>query len=150
MRTHQSLGFTLVELLVVLAVLGLAAAVVVPALATRARADAASVAHALEIAYGEARDEAVDHGVPVRVAVELGTGRYLVLAAAPGAPVPARGGAVALGAGVRLTGGDGAWAVTTFDPFGRARGDRVHIADRERAYDLSADAWTAAVDAQRR
>jgi len=145
--TVRERGFTLVELLTVLLLLGVAAAVVVPELSRGVRSGAAVAAREVEATYRSARDAAAERGVPVTVTLELATGSYVVRTAL-GDEVER--GVVLRRSGVRLTGGRDGWVVARFGPLGRARADRLVVADNEERYEVTAHPWTAAVEARRR
>jgi type II secretion system protein H len=152
MSAPRRAGFTLVELLVVLAILGLAAAVAAPALRSLDRTGARDGADAVAALYTEASNAAVRRGAPVTVRLDLSGGTYVVLAraSAGGVAETVRAGTLSLSADERLTGGDDGWATVTFDPFGRARGDRVVVARGDERYEVTAAPWTGAVDVRRR
>lgn len=144
-------GFTLIELVVVLMILGVAGAMVVPALAGKRAAE--TTASELAAIYRAARDAAVDRAVVVTVALDLRSGRYEVFTdpAEGAAAQTIRTGTLGMSSGVRLRGESAAgWVVTSFDPFGRARGGWVEIADGEERYEVSTDPWTASVATRRR
>jgi prepilin-type N-terminal cleavage/methylation domain-containing protein len=140
-------GFTLVELLTVLLLLGVIAAVVVPELSGGMRSGAAVAAREVEATYRLARDASAERGVPVTVTLELATGAYVVRTAA-GDEVER--GAVTRRSGVRLAGGRDGWVVARFSPLGRARAERLVVADDEESYDVTVHPWTATIEAQRR
>lgn len=146
-------GFTLVEMVVVLFLMGLAATLVAPALRRLDRAGAKDAAHTLAGVYDVASAAAVRRATAVTVRLELATGAYSAVVV-PGTGTPAdtvRAGVLALDAGERVSGGEDGWATVSFDPMGRARGDRVLFArGAGRSVVVGADPWTAAVDVQTR
>ncbi len=144
-------GYTLMEMVVVLMILAISGAVVVPALARQLRGGAEAVARELVGIYRTPRDVAAARGVPATVTLELGTGRYRVIAEPALAPAPdtVRSGTLGVTGGVRLRGGHDGWVVCTFHPYGRARCGAVVISDSEGRFEVSADAWTAAIDVRR-
>lgn len=145
-------GFSLIELVVVLSILGVAAAVVVPAFTGFVGGGAEEAVRELVSAYRTARDAAVRRGVPATVTIELSTGNYWAVSEplSGGHPDTLRVGALPLGQGTRLLGGRQGWAVTAFDPLARARGVPVFISDGEKVYEVEVDARTAEIDARRR
>ena len=151
-RAASRRGFTLVDVLVVLVIIGMTAAVVVPAIRPPAAAGAAAAARALVEAYGAAERAALTEGISHTLTLEMTTGKYAVLAeVAPHLPADTlRAGILPLSAGTHLTGGRDGWARATFDPLGRARGDRVTISHDAEEYAVGVDPWTAAADVQRR
>ena len=138
-------AFTLLELLVVIVIIGVLAAVAAPALRRRGGADAA--AQELASVYEAARERALSRGTYVAVVLDLTTGSYRVLSARrPDAFTDTvRVGRLERRAGAALAGGRAGWARLSFDPLGRARGDRVTVADNDQRYEVVADAWTGAV-----
>lgn len=146
-------GFTLIELVVVLAIIGLAASVVAPAFRRLGR-DARTAVDAITTAYGAASRAATERGIPVRLVLEMESGQFALTTVPPAgiASDTVAVGAVPLAAdgSTRLSGGRAGWAVVTFDAFGRGRGDRMVITQGEERYDIQVDPWTAAAVVQRR
>lgn len=145
-------GFTLVEMVVVLFLIGLVATLVAPALRRLDRAGAQDAAHTLAGVYDAASAAAVRQGVAVTVRLELATGAYaaVVVPATGTRADTVRAGVLTLGAGESVSGGEDGWAALSFDPLGRARGDRVVFRRGAERYVVGADPWTAAVDVQTR
>jgi prepilin-type N-terminal cleavage/methylation domain-containing protein len=134
-------GFTLAELLAVLVVMGLAAAVAAPALRPPDEAGAVPAAAALREAYGAARGAAARRVVPVAVEVEAETGRWALLAELPdGARDTLREGRLPLG-GATLAGGG-----ARFTPLGRARAEPATFAGGGARVEVRVDPWTGWVD----
>jgi prepilin-type N-terminal cleavage/methylation domain-containing protein len=145
-------GFTLVELLVVLAIIAVAVGVSVPALRRPAADDAGVVGAALVALVAEARSAALVRGVPVTAAVELLTGRF-ALTTEPRGAVPGdtlRTGRLPMGRDTRLAGGRGGWATVRVDALGAARADHLETVDSEVRYDLVVSPWTGVAVARRR
>lgn len=138
-------GFTLVEVMVVIAILGITAAAVVPALARAAAEDdltrsARIVGDLLE----GARTRALEQATPVSVTLVPETGRYWVVVGAM-----RDSGALALDPGVRLQAASPRPSVR-FDPLGTADGDSVMLVGPSGARGLSLDRWTGALRAPAR
>ena len=153
MRVDRS-GFTLIEIVVVLTIMGVVGAAVVPRIALQSRNGARASVREIASLYRTARGIAAARGMPATVVVELNTGRYWVYVE-PTATTPAdtvRQGNVPLDGSTALRGGDGRWVVTRFDPFGRSRSERgsITVSTGKERYEIRADPWTAAVDVLRR
>ena len=137
-------GFTLPELLTVIVVLGICAAVAAPAFRPPGRS-AAAAAEALRSVFLDARGAAAREGTTVTVELRTATGEFAVVAERAGGiadtlnvgvlPVPPEG---------VVRGGEGGVARAAFDPLGRARADRVSITEREVRHEVTVDAWTGA------
>jgi prepilin-type N-terminal cleavage/methylation domain-containing protein len=145
-------GFTLLELLVVLVIVGMLAAVAVPAL--RTRGSAAASAKQLVSFYAEAREVAISRGTSADAVLDLSTGSFFV-AAAPRAGGPAdtlRRAELPLSAGARLASRTArrGLARVTFDALGRAHGDAVVIADAGGRHAVVTDPWTGAAHVEER
>ncbi len=145
LRTQRVAGFTLVEMLVVLMIVGAGAMVVVPAFRRPDERGASPSADALAAAVGRARLAAVTRAVPVTVEVDLAEGRWTTVARpADGAADTVDAGALPVSPNTRLVGGDGAFAAVMFDVLGRARADRITVSDGGGAQEVDVDAWTGA------
>ena len=138
-------GFTLVELLVVLAMLAIAAAVAVPALRPPAERSAGAAADSLLHVLARARTDAAARGTPVHVEVRAGDGRFAVTAdGEDGARDTLRAGSLPLPPGGRASGGRRGTARMSFDASGRARADRVALTDEGGRIEIVVDAWSGA------
>ncbi|HEX7049243.1 MAG TPA: GspH/FimT family pseudopilin [Longimicrobiales bacterium] len=141
-RARRPAGFTLAELVVVLLLLGVMAAVVVPALRAPAPDSAPEAARRIAAVLESARNAAVDRGVAVAVRFTAATGEYVV-ATAPWldrAPETLGTGRLVLspGATLHVVGR----ATTVFDPLRRARGGSIIVRNGEERYEVSVDHWT--------
>jgi prepilin-type N-terminal cleavage/methylation domain-containing protein len=139
-------GFTLVEVVVVIAILGITAAAVVPALArATAEDDLTRGARALGEVLDAARTRALERAISVRVAFVPETGRYWVTAAEQ----VLDSGAFALDPAVRLQ-SPSARPTFRFDPLGTADGDSVLLVGSSGARALNLDRWTGELRAPAR
>jgi general secretion pathway protein H len=78
-RSSRTAGFTLAEIVVVLSIVALSAAVAAPALIDLSRADPETAsADAVQELLGRARATALRYGSPVVVTLDLESGRYWV------------------------------------------------------------------------
>jgi prepilin-type N-terminal cleavage/methylation domain-containing protein len=144
-------GFTLIELIVVIAIIGVAASVVAPAFKQR-RPDARTTTDAIATLYAGASRAATVRRVPVVVAIETATGRFTTLTEP--APGTARdtidSGTLPLPSGARLGGGREGWALASFDGHGNARGSTIEITQEQQSYEVRIDPWTAEAVVRRR
>ena len=150
-KRHRLAGFTLIELTVVLAIIGLAATVVAPAFRRLTR-DARTTTDALTAVYAGASRAAHVRRVPVTVAIETATGQFATLTdPAPGTPRDTiESGTLALAADTRLTGGRDGWVLVAFDSHGGARGPAIGINQEHGSYEVQVDPWTAEALVRRR
>ncbi len=145
-RAGSRSGFTLVEILVVLMMLAIAAAVTVPAFRPPAERSAGAAARALREVYADARSQAARRGVAVVVEIRTATGEWRLIADPEDgtAPRTLEVGTLPLPAEGRLSGGRDGTARAAFTPLGRARADRVTITEGEVRHEVSVDGWTGA------
>lgn len=140
-------GFTLTETLVVLVLLGIAAAAVAPDLRALLRPGSGAVARELAEVYRDARGMAASRGSAVFVAVDPATGAWRTFVGATGSPGAAAssGNLLADRPGtLLLTAGDGS-AIVAFGPHGTARGPDVRVRAGGQTLEVSVDPWTGAV-----
>lgn len=142
-----SAGFTLVETMVVLVVLGLVAAAVAPDLRALLRPGSMAAAEELAGVYRNARAAATDRGQSVVVTLDHRTGAWRTYVGATGSPdeAVAHGNLLADRPDTRLrTAGDGP-AIVRFGPAGRARGPAVSANRGGHSLQVVVDPWTGAV-----
>jgi general secretion pathway protein H len=133
-------GFTLVEVVVVLAILAVAAAVSVPALLARAEEppiDAAT--RHFEMLFRLARDSALRSAAPVTVVIDSATARVWLTARGVAADPP-EGTVLELPPGVRVQLG-AARARFRFDAGGGAMGDSITLRGATETRRLTLDPW---------
>ena len=132
-------GFTLLEVVVVLAIAGVLLAVVAPALLREARSSDPLAASADSVVrlLAHARRAAEGVGAPVELVIDPARRRWR----ARGGPVDTAG-VIALHEGVILGGGER--LRLRFDPRGPATGDAIVLRDGARALVVRAEPWTAA------
>lgn len=146
-RAGPRAGFTLTETLVVLVLLGIAAAAVAPDLRALLRPGSGAAARELADAYRDARGMAASRGRAVFVTVDPVTGAWRTFVGATGSPEAAAesGNLLADRPGTRLvTAGDGP-TVVGFAPDGTARGSAVRVRADGRTLEVTVDPWTGGV-----
>jgi prepilin-type N-terminal cleavage/methylation domain-containing protein len=148
---HRAAGFTLIELIVVIAIIGVATSVVAPAFRRLTR-DARTTADAVTAVYAAAGRSAAVRRVPVTVLIETASGRFATLTEP--APGMARDtidqGTLPLAAGARLAGGREGWVVVAFDSRGGARGSAIDVITEQERHEIRVDPWTAEAVVRRR
>lgn len=137
----MSRGFTLVEVLVVLVILGIGAAVVVPALPRIAEEDPlARSAEEVTLLLRRARRTALERGAPVALTVDTQASRYWVEIYEKMEWRPLVEDQVVLSPGVSLTAETGR-ARLVFRPDGSAQGDPLGVRDGGRGTRIAVDLW---------
>lgn len=143
-------GFTLIELVVVLAIVGVVASVVTPALRRIGTPEPRDAAEALAAALARTSGLAARRAAPATLQLELASGSYTIVGRGAGGGADTTiGGIVRLDDG-RLAGGRDGWATVTFDAIGRASGDAVVIEQGHQRWAVVADPWTGQVDVRQR
>lgn len=136
---RSATGFTLVEVFVVLAILGITAAAVVPGLARATEEDDITRATGqLERILGAARVRAIEQAAVVTVTLIPENGRYWTRV---GDGQPVDSGSIALDHGVRLQSA-APRPRFRFDPLGMADGDALLALGPTGARVLVLDRWT--------
>ena len=141
LRPCRQQGFTLLELLVVLAIIAMVTAVALPSLSHRRGPDAATAARDIAAALMATRAHAMATRRPAVFTVDLADGRFHV----PGG----RDGALPAGLGLTLVTSAGQAAghvgAITFYPDGGATGGRLRLTGRGHDADIEVDWLTGAV-----
>lgn len=138
-------GFTLVELLVVLAILALTAAVAAPAFTHLADSDdlgaaATEVRRILE----RARMTALQRGARTTVVIDPESARFRLTSDRGASPDSAIEGPLSLAPGVTFA-GTARRPRLTFDARGTSHGDAVILTSGGRAVTVEADPWTGSI-----
>lgn len=148
---RRSGGYTLVEVVVVVGLVALAAAVVAPSLwRPEARAEAAAISAVAEL-YAVAREAAVERGGQAEVRLRLDDGRWVTLARDGRSEMwdtVGRGDLEPADLDFRFAGNG--WAVVRFDARGRAVGDAVGVDGPRGGIVLRPDPWRGELHVSRR
>ena len=156
---HGRAGHTLTEMLVALAILGVAAGAVVPALVgARSEGGVTRASRALAEVLHHSRARAADLGVVVTLVVDPGSGRAWIAEGddAPLVEDSTAASLIAVLADARTAGDvvtiapDRARARWTFTPSGLAFGGPVLVHDATRSVIVGVNRWTGEVHAQPR
>lgn len=140
-------GFTLTETLVVLVLLGIAAAAVAPDLRALLRPGSGAAARELADVYRDARGMAASRGRPVFVTLDPATGAWRTFVGATGSTeaAVASGNLLVDRPGTRLVTPGGGPAVLGFAPDGTARARTVRVRADGRSLEVVVDPWTGGV-----
>lgn len=140
-------GYTLIEVVVVLAVAALSAAVVVPSLGAVLDPEPRATAEAIAEAYRRARELATSRATLATVTLDLRTGSWRLFEGSTGRPSSAVAGGDVLPdrSDTRITGTGGGPAVVRFDARGRAWGPVLVVRRESRRRHVSVDVWTGTV-----
>lgn len=146
-------GFTIIELVVVITIIGVVGAIAIPNFARTVRSDAQRAVVEVVAGYRMARALAVDRGATTALTMDLRSGEFWIVSeSTPSAAGDTlRRGRVDL-RGTRVSSHDrgGELAVVRFDPFGMGGGDRITLSDGKERYDVVVDTWTGAIRAASR
>jgi type II secretion system protein H len=141
-RKSNALGFTLTEVVVVLALLGIVAAAGVPALRTLAPEDEVTTgAHELLRILRTARAIALREGVPVVLRIDPARRRYLVETESGDAVEAVAQGPVPIPPGIGLS-SSGSTVWITFDRLGTAEPDSMAVTGDQGSAVVAVDRWT--------
>jgi prepilin-type N-terminal cleavage/methylation domain-containing protein len=138
-------GFTLAEMIVVIAILGITAAAVLPAFTRAIEEDPmTSASIALERVLEEARETALFRAIAVRAVFVPETGCYVLLSERDDSVVSVDSGQLALSPGLRL------WSAAVrptirFNTVGMADGDSLLVLGAKGARALVINRWTGTV-----
>lgn len=144
-QSRADAGFTLAEIVAVVVVLGIVATVAAPTLRPVQERSVAAAVDALRDVYADARGTAAKRGIPVRVVLETASDSFAVFAEPEGGPRElVRTGRLPLPEDGTVLGGRGGRAHARFTPLGRARADRVVLADGAARRAVEVDPWTGA------
>ena len=148
MRGFRTAGFTLIEVVVVLVLLGVVAGVTVPAFRNTALGGprAEVTGEVLRLLEG-ARSTALDRATVIRLTLDPRTGSYRIEADSAGYRVSIREGRLSLPAGVTLEGGAD-WLAARYTPTGTAVTDTIAIVGTGGTTRISVDRWTGVPRAQ--
>lgn len=140
-------GFTLVEVVVVLTMAALAAAVVVPSLDAVLDSGPRAPAEELAEAYRQARELATSRSATATVTVDPRSGAWRLFEGTTGGEETAVDGGNLLTdrPEARITGTGGEPAVTRFDARGRAWGPDLEVRVGPESHRVEVDVWTGSI-----
>lgn len=146
-------GFTLIEIIVVVAIIGVAGVVIVPALAPGSSGGAATAAERLVAAYRQGREAAAARAALVEITFTTGRDGIVVVARGPAGQAADTVGRYVWPAEARLRVPNRTEAgsrIARFGPLGRVAAPPVYVFDSENAYDIHLDLWTGAPQRRQR
>lgn len=140
-------GFTLLEVMVVLTMAGLAAAVVAPRLDALLEPGPRAPAEELADAYRQARELATSRSATATVTVDPRSGAWRLFEGSTGRDEAAVAGGNLLTdrPDTRLAGTGGRLAVTRFDARGRAWGPELLLQAGAESHRVEIDVWTGSI-----
>ena len=143
MKRFRRAGFTLIEMLVVIAILGVVAGASVPAIRSARAVDPLEKGtDAIGNLLARSRQSAVERAAGIRVSIDPASRRYTVRMLTTDAPNDSVvADSLILPDGVTLDDASG-WLAVTFAPSGEARGDAFTLRWQGRAATITVNQWT--------
>lgn len=146
-RTTERCGFTLIEILVVIAILAIVGAVTLPALRPNSEDELARVSGVLTNLMQRSRQTAVERGETVSLIVDAENARYWAIILAPDHPDSVVSyGTIDLPSGAMLTAGESRTHFT-FAPSGSVSGRSLTLRMDGRSALITGNQWTGDVRA---
>jgi len=142
-RVNEVRGFTLIELVVVLLILGLTLAAVAPAFAARRDHSLDTAVDAIAMLLRTARNTALETAVPTAVTIDPASARVWVRADAVKNPLDTSF-AIAVPAGTDYSAAS-ARVRFVFDPRGGATVDTLMVSSARGRWSVTVDTWTGDV-----